>query len=170
MQLRFLIFLRFHDERYRTVTGLSREFNISKATASDAIRSLEDKGIITRVRDKLDRRIMILSLSTEGREIADCVSEFGNVIKTPLSEIRIREKEIFFSVLIKLLGEFHVQEIISPLRMCILCKNLRVEISNGKQLYCQNRGEHFGSGDMRVDCRYYEYGPEHDMNMAQFFP
>ena len=45
IQIQILLFIAFHKEDLCTVTHLAKEFNLTKATVSDAVRVLNEKKI-----------------------------------------------------------------------------------------------------------------------------
>lgn len=52
-----------------TVTQLAKSMSIHQSTASNLIEKLEKDGYIQRVRSELDRRVVLLSLSFNGKEL-----------------------------------------------------------------------------------------------------
>jgi DNA-binding MarR family transcriptional regulator len=170
LQLQFIIFLHYHGAKFRTITGLAREFNLSKATVSDSVKSLERKGLLNRERSASDRRISVLTLTKGGKQTAAAVANFGESIRLPVSQLSEYQKTDFFKLLMLLLSEFHQSNIISPLRMCVLCKNLRFESHNGSKYYCSNRNKYLQDRDFRIDCDNYVYSTNQDENFFQFFP
>ena len=59
------------DDGGRTVTALSEAIGISAPSASRAADGLVRKGLAARVEDPEDRRVRRLTLTAEGRELAD---------------------------------------------------------------------------------------------------
>lgn len=53
-----------------TATAISREMHISPSTVVGILDRLEDKGIIVRERSREDRRIIFISVTPEGKELA----------------------------------------------------------------------------------------------------
>src|SRR5690554_2520049 len=58
IQVQLLIFLLHHSEEKRKVSYLANEFNMTKATISDTVKTLENKGLISKVHD-LDRKSVV---------------------------------------------------------------------------------------------------------------
>src|SRR5690606_3914191 len=56
IQVQVLIFLLHHDEEMRKVSYLASEFNMTKATISDTVKTLEQKGLITKAYNQHDTR------------------------------------------------------------------------------------------------------------------
>jgi DNA-binding MarR family transcriptional regulator len=53
-----------------TLAGLSRDLSLDPAALTRSLTRLEAKGLIRRVRSEQDRRVVHLSLTDEGREVA----------------------------------------------------------------------------------------------------
>jgi len=70
-QMKVLVELEAPDEDARTVTALSEELGISRASASRAADGLVRKKLTTRVEDPDDRRVRRLALTAKGRELAE---------------------------------------------------------------------------------------------------
>jgi hypothetical protein len=137
---------------------------------SDSIKVLERKGLLCRRRSREDKRISILDLTDQGIQTAESVSKFGDSIRLPVSQLSEHQKADFFKLLMRLLYEFHHSKIISPLRMCVLCKNLRFDSYNGTDYYCSNRRQYLRGRDFRIDCDNHVYSTNQDENFFQFFP
>jgi DNA-binding MarR family transcriptional regulator len=70
-QMKVLVELEAPDEDARTVTAISEELGISAASSSRAADGLVRKRLATRVEDPDDRRIRRLTLTANGRKLAD---------------------------------------------------------------------------------------------------
>ncbi|MCC6691021.1 MAG: MarR family transcriptional regulator, partial [Bacteroidia bacterium] len=60
IQVQVLIFLLNHNEEKRKVSYLADEFNMSKATISDTIKTLEQKNLMTKEYEQRDTRSYII--------------------------------------------------------------------------------------------------------------
>ena len=74
IQVQVLIFLLYHSSEKRKVSYLAGEFNMTKATISDTIKALDQKGLITKAYEPNDTRSYIMHLTEKGREIAEKAS------------------------------------------------------------------------------------------------
>jgi DNA-binding transcriptional ArsR family regulator len=66
-----LLVLYTNDQARLTVTSVQAEVGAPQTTVLRWLRTLEDKGYMTRHRHPTDRRIFYLELSTEGRQTLD---------------------------------------------------------------------------------------------------
>ncbi|WP_204332902.1 MarR family winged helix-turn-helix transcriptional regulator, partial [Klebsiella pneumoniae] len=69
-QVQVLIFLLYHDKEKRKVSYLAAEFNMTKATISDTIKSLEQKDLIEKEYEETDTRSYTIHLTKKGKTIA----------------------------------------------------------------------------------------------------
>jgi DNA-binding MarR family transcriptional regulator len=154
IQVQVLIFLHFHSEEKCKVSYLAAEFNMTKATISDTVKTLEQKGLIEKVSEPEDTRSYRMYLTEKGRSIAQKTAMFSKAIYNPIAQIPEAEKE---KLLLHLLGVIrHLQQagIITIQRMCFSCKFYRYTDSNQVH-YCKLLNQVLEPVSLRVDC------PEH---------
>lgn len=82
--------------------NLARHLNLSKATATRAIRDLEGEGYVTRTRDRDDRRIYRIFISENGKQLIPIIHQslalWNDIMLSGFSE---EEKEAFARLLCK---------------------------------------------------------------------
>jgi len=89
-----LQFLRRHSPA--KMSEISKEMTIPVSTATRVVDRLEARGLIARKQDRKDRRIMLVSLRPEGREIVQAVEEDTfEIITGNLEEIEEKRIQIF---------------------------------------------------------------------------
>ena len=154
IQLQLLIFLLFHSPDKCKVSYLAREFNMTKATVSDSIKGLLQKGMIEKTIDPGDSRSQIITLTPNGQETAKRASLFANKLEKPLSELTTSQKAHMLNGLLKLIYELNQSGVITMQRMCFSCNNYRFE---GGVHYCKLLETKLNTDELRVDC------PEHEM-------
>ena len=155
IQIQVLIFLLNHSEEKRTVTYLAREFNITKATISDTIKTLTQKELITKEYLQEDTRSYFIHLTQKGKEIAQKTSLFAKELFAPIEKLNPEEKE---NLLLNLLGIIHHLQkagIITLQRMCFTCIHYRSDHPGGKH-FCNLLNIKLEATDLRIDC------PEHE--------
>ena len=74
IQIQLLIFIRYHSQGLCNVSHLSREFNVTKPTISDAIRVLDKKEFILKDYSSSDNRSYTIHLTESGIEIVNAVA------------------------------------------------------------------------------------------------
>lgn len=70
----------YHDDKLLSISFLALEFSITKATVSDAVKTLVKKKYIYKKQDIVDKRKQILKLTSKGIEIAKKISNFTQPI------------------------------------------------------------------------------------------
>jgi DNA-binding MarR family transcriptional regulator len=157
-QAQFLIYLLHHDVHLRRVSQLAREFDLSQATVSDAVASLETKELVKREEWPEDRRVVTLRLTPNGMNLATNLSRWADPIKEHLGRFSPDEREAVMRFLIELIGSLQTSGLITVARMCVTCKFFRQDIHPGEPSphHCGFLDVPLGRADLRVDC------PEHE--------
>jgi DNA-binding MarR family transcriptional regulator len=155
IQAQFLVHLLYHDVELRRVSQLAREFDLTQATVSDAVDSLEAKALIGREHWPGDRRIITLQLTRTGAELATELSAWANPVKEHLDRYSPGEKEVVMRFLMQLIGSLQIDGIITVSRMCVTCRFF--QRSTGSSHHCGLLDMPLGSSDLRIDC------PEHEL-------
>ena len=96
LQIQVLIFLKFHDLEKRKVSYLAKEFNLSKPTISETVRTLLKKSLIEKEVDPVDTRSYSMHLTDQGNQIVEAVSFFANDLKDGLTQWTKAEKVDFY--------------------------------------------------------------------------
>jgi DNA-binding MarR family transcriptional regulator len=155
IQVQVLIFLLHHSEEKRKVGYLADEFNMTKATISDTVKSLEQKGLITKEPETKDTRSYIIQLTTKGTEIARKNSVFTQEIRTPIDKLSMEDKENLLLSLLNIIRHLNITGVITIQRMCMTCSHY--QNTDGAQHYCKLLNQKLSTSDLRIDC------PEHVM-------
>ncbi|MCR9142944.1 MAG: MarR family winged helix-turn-helix transcriptional regulator [bacterium] len=154
IQLQILLFLRHHPApALRTVSHLAREFNMTKATVSDAVKILLKKELLVKAPGASDARSFRLDLSAEGKRVARKLKGFGSELAAALEGVDESEKQIFTAVLLRLVFRLHETGIIQTQRMCYSCAHFQSLKAGGA--YCRLLEQKLRRQDLRLDC------PEH---------
>lgn len=154
IQIQIMIFVYFHSQEKCKVGYLADEFNMTKATISDSVKILLSKDLVAKETDPLDTRSYSLSLTTEGKKIAQKVSFFASSIEQPLENLTEEHKTIMLNGLLKLIFDLNKSGIITIQRMCFTCSNYQVD--KGIH-YCKLLKSQLAESELRVDC------PEHEL-------
>ena len=157
-QARFLIYLHYHDVELRRISQLAREFDLTQATVSDAVATLETKGLVRREQWPEDRRIVTLRLTPDGENLATTLSGWADPIREHLQPFSPDDREAVMRFLIGLIGSLQRSGLITVARMCVTCRFFQQDIHPGEPLlhHCALLDVPLGRADLRVDC------PEHE--------
>lgn len=159
IQARFLVHLLFHDVEFRRVGRLAEEFNLTRATVSDAVGSLEGKGLIYREPWPEDGRVVTLRLTPVGEKVAAELSTWANTVKEHLTVSSPEEKEILMRFLMRLIASLQRSGVITVSRMCVTCRFFRQGEHPGSDSphHCALLDAPLANHDLRIDC------PEHEL-------
>lgn len=154
IQVQILTFLLHYPEKLKTVTHLASHFNMTKATISDAIKTLEAKDLLKRKADVYDNRSHTLLLTKAGKVIAKKVEKFAHPMQGSVNAIPPEKQAGLLEQLLGLIHDLNQQLIITPQRMCFNC---RFYEQKGKtQHYCHLIRAPLKGGDLRLDCQEFE--------------
>lgn len=153
IQIQILIFVSHHKSSICNVSHLAKEFNISKPTVSDAIRVLDQKGMITKDFSLADSRSYSIQLSAMGKKIVKQTENFANPLKSELENNEQTELETLFGTLSKLIYQLNQSEILTVQRTCYGCK-FYTQTENSD--YCSLLEKNLLNTEIRLDCAEYE--------------
>ena len=158
IQARFLVYLLYHGVELRRVSQLAREFGLTQATVSDAVDSLEAKGLIGREPWPEDRRVVTLRLTPEGELLATELSAWADPLREHLRESSPEESEVVMRYLMRLIGSLQRSGVITVARMCVTCRFFQRDAHPGaaSRHHCGLLDVPLAGSDLRIDCPEYE--------------
>ncbi len=138
------------------LTAAAAHAGIRKATASDAVTTLETKSLLRKQADTTDGRAIVLKATAKGKRIArEWPASFGPVIEgLPESE-----QEILLALVIKMIRQLQQRQLIAPQRTCVTCRHFHKNATPGTDAphFCAFVGAPMAERHLRVDC------PEHEI-------
>ena len=149
IQIQIVMFVAKHQAQLCRVSYLAKEFNLTKATISDAVRVLLNKGYLVKEFSTTDNRSYLLKLSDDGKKLVNDLESFSEPVMSALEFIDINELESFYSTLTKLISTFNKSGVLSIQRMCFACRFY------GKQKgghYCNLLNSPLLNKDIMLDC------------------
>jgi len=152
LQTQFLIFIDQHSATLCSVTSLASEFSVTKATASDSLKTLVLKDYLEKVYSINDSRRFHYVLSKSAKPVVKKLNHFGISMAKVLKSLENNEVNELTHLVLKMLHLFSKQELITT-RMCYSCKYYE---KKQKDFYCHLLECSFSSQDLRLDC------PEHE--------
>ena len=153
IQIQILIFIAFHRSELNSVSSLSEEFNLTKATVSDAVKVLEKKKLVKKNPSPTDGRAYIISLSSAGEEMVKRTMNFADPLKKVIDSLDFRQKEETYQTLTRLIHQLHILGVITVQRTCMAC---RFYEKKGRYAYCNFLNMELRDRDIRIDCPEYE--------------
>ena len=155
IQIQILIFIRHHDAEKCKVSYLANEFNMTKATISDASKVLEEKELISKVVEKNDIRSYVIKLTNKGKTITNRTALFTTEIRNPIDKLSTNDKTGLLLNLLDIIKHLNQTGVITVQRMCLTCSHHQ---NTKKQThFCKLLNQQLLVNDLRVDC------PEHQL-------
>jgi DNA-binding MarR family transcriptional regulator len=158
IQVQVLIFLLYHSDEKRKVSYLADEFNMTKATISDTVKTLEQKNLIVKHYEPHDTRSYIIHLTPKGEEIASKTSLFTQEICTPIDKLHPNDKTNLLLSLFDIIRHLNKAGVINIQRMCVNCSYYQTTEA-GQTHFCGLLNQNLATSDLRLDC------PEHKVKV-----
>ena len=153
IQIQLLIFIKFHADAYCGVSYLAREFNMTKPTISDAVKSLEAKGFILRKPSSSDGRSQVISLTQKGKKMTASIEHFASPVKEKIGKLSTNEQENLLDHILHIVSGLNNSGIIQPQRTCFACVYYTRTKSGD---HCQLLKQPLKRADIRFDCPEFE--------------
>ncbi|MEZ4923110.1 MAG: MarR family winged helix-turn-helix transcriptional regulator [Crocinitomicaceae bacterium] len=149
IQIQILIFVKYHSENFCGVSYLAKEFNLTKPTVSDAVKSLVSKGYVKKETDTQDSRSHIIKLTSEGEKIVASVENFAFPIKQKIDLLSIEDRLQMLDSIVKVIYKLNQSGILTIQRTCYACKYYS---SSGKDHYCNLMKSVLANSEIKIDC------------------
>lgn len=156
IQVQVLIFLLHHSESMRKVSYLADEFNMTRATISDTVKSLELKELISKEPEQTDSRSYTIHLTDKGNALARQHALFTKKLHQPVDAMPETEKEQLMLSLFHIISHLNQSGVITIQRMCMTCAHYQSRNGNAKH-YCRLLNTPLKNTELRMDC------PEHEV-------
>jgi DNA-binding MarR family transcriptional regulator len=150
IQIQILVFLKFHALEKCKVSYLAQEFNMTKATISDAVKVMLQKGLIDKETDAEDTRSYTMRLTDLGETTISQATLFANPLLKSFDTLSNEQKEILLDSLLQMIFRLHKAGIITLQRMCQTCQYLQ---NNDGSHYCKLLEKPLLKAEFRLDCR-----------------
>nr|MBS0036665.1 winged helix-turn-helix transcriptional regulator [Saprospiraceae bacterium] len=160
IQVQVLVFLLHHSAEKRKVSYLAGEFNVTKATVSDTVKTLDQKSLIKKEYEPHDTRSYIIHLTQKGREIAEQTSLFSKQIQVPIDQLDSEDKENLLLSLLSIIHHLNKAGVITIQRMCFTCRFYKPN-HNGQRHFCGLLNTKLADTELRLDC------PEHSLKTIE---
>jgi DNA-binding MarR family transcriptional regulator len=157
IQIQILVFLKFHAIEKCKVSYLAQEFNMTKATISDAVKVMLQKGLIDKETDAEDTRSYTMRLTDLGETTIAQATLFANPLLKSFDTLSNEQKEILLDSLLQMIFRLHKAGIITLQRMCQTCQYLQ---NNEGSHYCRLLEKPLLKAEFRLDC------PEHSLELV----
>lgn len=154
IQGQLLLYLRDHREETCRVSYLAREFGLTQATVSDAVSSLQEKGLVRRRPGRWDRRVSTLSLTPSGHALAARLAHWDHRAVQALQDHADPERQQALLFLMRLIDRWQRLGIVSVARMCVTCRFFQLDATpdTDAPYYCRLLNRSLTVSALRLDC------------------
>ncbi|WP_233804081.1 MarR family winged helix-turn-helix transcriptional regulator [Paraburkholderia sp. HP33-1] len=136
---------------------IARETALTAATTSDAVSTLETKGLVEKRRALDDGRALAVRLTSRGRTAAKRAAQWPDFLSKAVGTLRDEEQAVFYRTLLKTIYQLEAQNTIPSHRMCLSCTHLQPS-KNPKKTphHCALLDLNMADTDLRLDCSVHE--------------
>jgi DNA-binding MarR family transcriptional regulator len=136
------------------LSEVAKNLGVTAATASDAVTSLVDKGLVQKTRSPTDGRAIAITLTASGQQAAGQTATWSDFLLATVDELTAEEKVIFLRGLIKMIKKLQEQGKISVAKMCVTCSFFQPDRYPDSQQphYCGLVDAPFADGKLRINC------------------
>jgi len=136
---------------------IARETALTAATTSDAVSTLETKGLVEKRRALDDGRALAVRLTSRGRTAAKKASQWPDFLSKAVGTLKADEQSTLYRSLLKTVYLLESQETSPQHRMCLTCSHFEPS-KNPKKAphHCQLLNIDMADADLRLDCSVYE--------------
>jgi len=155
IQIQFLNYLNSHPRELCTIKNLSKEFDLTEATVSEAIKSLQKKDFILKKRTREDGRVYTLWLTEGGERLAKRVSNWSSALVKNIKKLSPDKKEKIMLYIMELLKSLQETGVISVAKMCLNCGNFERDAhpGSGKPHHCCFTDSPMSNSELIIDCK-----------------
>ncbi|MBR1404069.1 MAG: MarR family transcriptional regulator [Treponema sp.] len=99
----YIVMMVMWEQKKLTVGDLGKQLYLDSGTLSPLLKSMEEKGLISRVRDKDDERVVRIAITDEGEALKERAVEVPSQIGNCLN-INSEEAQSLYTILYKIIG------------------------------------------------------------------
>lgn len=161
LQVQVLTFLRSQPQRCAMVSLIARALSVKLPTASEVIRTLEQKKLVRRRRSTEDNRVVTVHLTAKGMRAGEVVNGWPEALAAATQQLSAQEQAVLLSMLVKLIRSLQVQGEIPLARMCVSCEHFRpnAHANSTAPHHCQFIGAPLAERSLQLDCPDYKAVP-----------
>ena len=154
IQIQFLVHISGHSKKYSSVSEMARTFNLTAATVSDAIKSLEKKGLVQKIVSRRDGRKFPISLTKEGLTMSNHLADWYSPLLEHIHNFPSESREAVLIFLLKLVESLKQNQLLEEIKTCLSCKYLadKSDAKNNQKAYCLLRKVSLNISELRLNC------------------
>lgn len=176
LQIQVLTFLRSRPNHSATVSTIARELSVKLPTASEVIRTLEQKRFVRRRRREADNRVVTVHLTALGAKTGHVENRWPEILASATENLSAQEQVSLLGTLVKLIRALQLQGEIPIARMCVSCEHFQPHANKESELphHCNFYNVSFGDQAFRLDCHEYveasKSGLDHNLDSDHVEP
>jgi len=154
-QAQILAIVAGHDgPRGLGVKAVARQLAVTTATASEAVTTLADKGLLRKDADNADGRAVVLRLTAAGKREAARGSEWPGAIVDAIERMPEGERAALLRGVVGMVRAMEDRKLVPTARMCVSCRFFRPNEYPGaaRPHHCLFIEAPIGDAELRVDC------------------
>lgn len=153
-QGQILAYLDGHEDTEVGLSAVAEALGITAATASEAVRTLEEKGLVRKRPSATDARAIRLGLSAEGKREAGKGVGWPQFLAEAVGTLSAGEQRALLRGVIKTIRALQERGDIPLVRMCVTCQYFRPYLhdSPDRPHHCAFVDAPFGDRLLRIDC------------------
>lgn len=157
IQIQFLVYIASHPDKRSFVTEIARDFDLTPATVSDAVKTLDQKGLILKEASPADRRRYFLKLTPRGKKLTRDLSGWKGTIVEQLHQFPLETRQTVMIFLLELLESLKTGEVITEAKTCLSCSYFQRDAQADSDPHlCLLRNVAMNDLDIRIDCPNYK--------------
>ena len=137
-----------------TLRWIADWLGVTAPTASDAVRTLEGKGLVRKQRGPGDRRSVHVVPTPAGEEEVRRIGLVPEILLEAVDELDAEEQSALLRLLVKLIRALQQRGRIPVARMCATCRHFRPNVHADRQAphHCAFVDAAFGDRQHMIDC------------------
>ena len=136
------------------LSDIASHLSVTAATASDAVTTLVDKGLVQKVKSPSDGRAIAITLTATGKKAAKKTATWDDFLLSTVDELTEAERAIFLRGLIKIIRKLQANGQISVANMCVNCTFFQPYRYDDTEYphHCGLVNSPFGDRHLRINC------------------
>ncbi len=153
-QAQILALLRAKGQEGMRLADVAAGLAVTPATASDAVRVLDEKGLVQKIRSLGDGRAISITLTPKGERLATKTSCWSDLLLDVVGELSELEQTVFLRGLIKMIRKLQESGQIPIAKMCVNCRFFQPNRypDGDRPHHCDFVDAPFGNRSLHVEC------------------
>lgn len=150
------------------LTEVAALLGVTTATASDAVRALAEKGLVSKRRRAEDARALAVTLTARGRREATRASGWPDFLSAAVDALPAPEQSTLLVALVKIIRSLQEHGRIPVSRMCLTCRFFRPHAHRdaARPHHCLFVDSPFGDRSFRLECVDHQPAPAGEVQEA----